>query len=92
MVKVIEITTASCGICKSIAPMIDKAVQLQGNSIIFEKKEVTWEDSIVDEYNIRSVPTFLFFNSETNELIDRHSGPISMPQFNSKIKEAKEKI
>lgn len=92
MVKVLEITTPTCGICKSIAPMIDKAVELQGDSIIFEKKEVTWDDPIVEEYDIHSVPTFLFLNSETNWLIDRHSGPISMPQFNTKIKEAKEKI
>lgn len=92
MLKVIEITTPTCGICKSIAPMINKAVELQGDNIIFEKKEVDWDDAIVSEYDIHSVPTFLFFNSETNELIDRHIGPISMPQFNAMINEAKNKI
>ena len=63
-VKVIEITTATCGICKSIAPMIEKAVELLGDKVDFEKREVDWNDEIVTKYNVRQVPTFLFLDDE----------------------------
>ena len=78
-VKAIEVTTATCGICKSIAPMISKAVELLGDKIDFEKKEVTWDDDIVKEHDIRQVPTFLFFDDD--KLLGKHIGSIMLPTF-----------
>ena len=57
-VKVIEVTTVTCGICKSIAPIISKAVEMLGDKIDFEKREVEWDDDLVKEHDIRQVPTF----------------------------------
>lgn len=84
-VKVIEITTATCGICKSIAPMISKGVELLGEKIDFEKKEVNWDDEIVKQHDIRQVPTFLFFDGE--KLVEKRSGGIMLPDFVKKVTE-----
>lgn len=89
-VKVLEITTSTCGICKSITPMISKAVELLGEKIDFEKRQVTWDDDVVKEHNIRQVPTFLFFDGE--KLVDKHVGAIMMQDFIKKTTEIYNKI
>lgn len=78
-VRVIEVTTATCGICKAIAPMIDKAVELLKDKIDFEKKQVDWDDELVNQYDIQQVPTFLFFDDD--KFIKKHIGPILLPQL-----------
>ena len=78
-VRVIEVTTATCGICKAIAPMIDKAAELLGDKIDFEKKQVDWDDELVNQYDIQQVPTFLFFDDD--KFIQKHVGPILLPQL-----------
>ena len=78
-VKVIEVTTATCGICKSIAPIISKAVEMLGDKIDFEKREVEWDDDLVKEHDIRQVPTFLFFGGD--KLLNKHVGAIMLPPF-----------
>ena len=89
-VRVIEVTTATCGICKAIAPMIDKAVELLGDKIDFEKKQVDWDDEIVNQYDIHQVPTFLFFDGE--KLVDKHVNAIMLPQFIKKVTDLHKEI
>lgn len=89
-VKVIEITTATCGICKSIAPMIEKAVELLGDKVDFEKREVDWNDEIVTKYKVRQVPTFLFLDDE--KLLGTHSGAIMLPAFTKLVTKYHEEI
>ena len=81
-VKIIEVTTATCGICKAIAPMISKLVERFGDVVDFEKQEVNFDADIVQKYNI--------FNGDM--LIDRHSGGISAPDFIKKITDNFNKI
>ena len=78
-VKVIEIVTATCGICKSIAPIISKAVEMLGDKVDFKTKQIEWNDDIVLEYEIRQSPTFLFFDGDT--FLGKHVGAIMLPQF-----------
>lgn len=90
--KVLEITTATCGICKSLAPMVEKVVSLHGDSVEFEKKEVDWDDPLVKQYNVTSVPFFSFYNSETEQEYSQHRGPISFNVLNQHIVDAKDRI
>lgn len=89
-VKVIEVTTATCGICKSIAPMISKAVELLWDKVDFEKKQIDWDDDLVKEYDLRQVPTFLFFNGD--EFLSKHVGAIMLPQFIKMVNDYYEKL
>ena len=82
-VKIIEVTTATCGICKSLAPVIAKMVELLADKADFEKQEVDFDAEIVKEHNIKQVPTFLFFDGD--KLLDKHSGSISIPEFTKKV-------
>ena len=81
--KRVKVTTATCGICKSIAPIISKAVEMLGDKVDFEKKEVDWTDDIVKEYDIRQAPTFLFFDGD--KLLGKHVGFIMLPPFIKKV-------
>lgn len=81
--KVIEVTTATCGICKMIDPIIKKVVEMQGPRIQFEKKTVDWDDEIVKKYNVIQVPTFLFLDGDT--LLFRHTGVLTIQFFNEMI-------
>lgn len=81
--KVIEVVTETCGICKMIDPIVKKAVELQGERIEFEKRTVDWDDELVKKYNIVQVPTFLFLDGET--LLYRHSGVLTLSFLNQMI-------
>lgn len=89
--KIIEITTPTCGICKSLAPMVDKVVSIHGDSVVFEKYEVDWDDPLVKQYTISSVPFFIFLNEETGEEYMQHRGPVSFNVLNQHIVESKSK-
>lgn len=91
-VKIVEVTTPSCGICKSIAPMIKAAVVKVADKVDFEVVEAGWDDDIVKEHNINQVPTFLVFNPETNWLVNRHGGTITMPGFIKFVEDSLERI
>lgn len=89
-VKVIEVTTATCGICKSIAPMISKAVELLSDKVDFEKKQIEWDDDLVKEYDLRQVPTFLFFDED--KFLGKHVGAIMLPPFIKMVNDYYEQI
>lgn len=81
--KIIEVSTPTCGICKMIAPVVQKVVESQGDRIIFENKVVDWDDEIVQKYDIRRVPTFLFFDGDT--LLDTYIGATTINHLNQLI-------
>lgn len=90
--KIIEITTPTCGICKSLAPMVEKVVSIHGDSVVFEKHEIEeWNDPLVKQYTISTVPFFVFLNEETGEEYMQHRGPVSFNVLNQHIVEGKYK-
>lgn len=92
MVKIVEITTPTCGVCKMIAPMVAKVISLYDNSELEFKKYCYGEDAEADEYaekyNIANVPVFFFYKGD--EMVYRHNGAISLPQLKNKINELKQ--
>lgn len=81
--KLVEVTTANCSICKMIDPIVDSVVKLQGERIEFEKLVVDWDDNVIQKYNIVQVPTFLFLDGD--ELLFRHTGVLNMQFLNKMI-------
>lgn len=88
-VKVTEITTPTCGVCKMIAPMIEKAVGSFTSEELDFHKLCVGVDAEADEYvkrgDIQSVPVF-FFEVDGKETVVHH-GALNLPQFKTKVKE-----
>lgn len=87
-VKVIEFTTEHCGVCKMIAPAVDKAVAELGDSVEFEKLVIGGDIKVVElaqEYKVRSVPTFVFLKD--GEPVHTHTGAISGQGLKDKVED-----
>ena len=79
----VDCYTTWCGPCKAIAPIVDElAVEYDGKALVC-KCNVDECDDVPMNYNIRSIPTLLFFKN--GELVDRHVGVISKADLAAKI-------
>lgn len=91
MVKIVEITTPTCGVCKMIAPMVDKVVSMFSSDELEFTKLCYGEDDeagkYAEQYGITNVPVFFFYKD--GEMVRRHDGAVSLPQLKSIINELK---
>ena len=72
-----------CGPCKAIGPVIEEvAAEYEGKAVI-GKCNVDECDDAPMNYNIRSIPTLLFFKN--GELVDRHVGVITKAELTAKL-------
>ena len=80
---VIDFWATLCGPCKAIAPIVDElSAEYEGKAEIC-KCNVDECDDVPMTYNIRSIPTLLFFKN--GELVDRHVGVASKADLAAKI-------
>lgn len=72
-----------CGPCRALAPTLDKVAQEQ--NILMGKMSIEDEDSqnFVQKYQIRSIPTLLFFKHGL--CVESHVGAISEQDLIEKI-------
>jgi len=72
-----------CGPCRAIAPVVEElAADYEGKAVIC-KCNVDECDDVPMTYNIRSIPTLLFFKN--GELVDRHVGVASKADIAAKL-------
>ena len=72
-----------CGPCKAITPIIEEvAAEYEGKAVI-GKCNVDECDDAPMNYNIRSIPTLLFFKN--GQLVDRHVGVITKAELTAKL-------
>lgn len=87
-ITLIEVTGPSCGVCKMIKSMVEKAVS-KFTPEQLEYREVCVKDAESEEFaakhSIRSVPVFLFFEGE--ELVHRIDGAVNFVSLKEKIEE-----
>jgi thioredoxin 1 len=69
-----------CGPCKMVAKTLDQYAEEVGEVKVV-KINVDEEADIASEYNIRSIPTLIYF--EDGEIIERQTGNVTL----SKLKE-----
>jgi thioredoxin 1 len=67
-----------CGPCKQMTPVLDKLCD-EGFNIL--EVDVDKCQDVAMQYNIRSVPTMIFF--ENNEIIKTHSGLMNSDEIKS---------
>ena len=72
-----------CGPCKAIAPVVEEiAAEYEGKAVV-GKCNVDECDDAPMNYNIRSIPTLIFFKN--GEVVDRHVGAASKADLAAKI-------
>ena len=80
---IVDFYATWCGPCKAIAPVIDEvAAEFEGKALVCKCNVDECDDAPMN-YNIRSIPTLLFFKN--GELVDRHVGVISKADLSAKL-------
>lgn len=72
---VIDFWAPWCGPCKHIAPIVDELAQEYDGKVLIGKYNVDEGADFLADYNIRNIPTILFFKD--GKLYDRSVGSTS---------------
>ncbi len=79
---VIDCYAEWCGPCKKISPVISLLEEKYNNGIVVVKVDIDECDDISNEYEIKSLPTILYFKK--GDLIDKFIGA-NMKEIEKKI-------
>jgi len=80
----VDFSAAWCGPCRAISPIIDRLSDEFADQIKVVKLDIDEEPILAYEYQIRAVPTFLFFENG-KELYRLVGGGLSESQFRDKL-------
>ena len=72
-----------CGPCKLIAPLLDEIAREKGEALKVAKVDVDQNQSLSARYNIRAIPTLLFFKD--GQLRDQVTGMTSKKDLLGRI-------
>ena len=72
-----------CGPCKMIAPILDEIAKEKGGSVKVAKVNVDNNQSLSARYNVRAIPTLLFFKD--GQLRDQVTGMTSKKDLLSRL-------
>lgn len=74
-----------CGPCRVLAPILEEMASIYGDKIYVYKVDVDRCKTLADAYDIRSIPTTLFFPSEGHPV--KMVGAISKREIERQIRE-----
>ena len=81
---VVDVYATWCGPCQHMAPSFEELANTYKDSYVFAKLNVDEAREIAIQYNITSVPTFLFMKS--GRLVGQEVGFMTKEELESKIK------
>ena len=73
-----------CGPCKMMAPLVERMAEKYAGQIKIGKLNVEEAMEISDRYQVRNIPTFIFF--QNGQPVDTHIGGMSAAELEEKIK------
>jgi thioredoxin 1 len=80
---VIDFWAEWCGPCKYISPIVDELAEAYKDKVLIGKYDVDDGSDLLAEYNVRNIPTILFFKD--GKLADRNVGSITKDVLAKKI-------
>lgn len=82
---VIDCWATWCGPCMKLGPVIEELDEKYGDKVLIGKLNTDENDEVPSEYNVRGIPTVLFFKDGT--LQQRVSGLVPFKTLEEKILE-----
>lgn len=80
---ILQFTADWCGPCKLLSPMIDEISEEFKGKAVISKLNVDENGETAEFYNVRSIPTLLFFKN--SQLVDKQVGVVSKEVLRNKI-------
>ena len=72
-----------CGPCRAIAPVLEKLVEGEGDRVSLVKINVDESPELAARYEVRAIPTILFFKD--GKVVDRVVGAVPRSVLEGKI-------
>jgi thioredoxin 1 len=80
---VVDLWAEWCGPCKMMGPVIDELAKEYDGKALVGKLDVDSNSEVPTKYNVRGIPTFLFFKD--GELVDKLVGAVGKKALEDKI-------
>ncbi len=82
---VVDFWATWCAPCRMIAPMLDQLAGEYAGSVKVTKLDVDTNQKTASRFNVRSIPTILFFKD--GKLVDQVVGAVPKQQLEAKFKQ-----
>ena len=74
-----------CGPCRMVAPIVEQLADEYAGKVTVGKLDVDHNQRSASQYNVRSIPTILFFKD--GQVVDTVIGAVPRPALENKIKQ-----
>ncbi len=74
-----------CGPCRMVAPIVEKLAEDYAGQLTVGKLDVDNNQRSAAQFNVRSIPTILFFKD--GKVVDQVIGAVPRPALEAKIKQ-----
>ncbi len=82
---VVDFWAAWCGPCRMVGPIIEELAGQYAGKVTVGKLDVDSNQRTATQYNVRSIPTILFFRD--GKVVDTVIGAVPKPALERKIQE-----
>ncbi len=84
-VAVVDFWAEWCGPCKMIGPVVEQLAGEYAGKVKVGKVDVDADNKYAQMYNVRSIPTLLFFKG--GKVVDQVIGAVPKPALEAKFKQ-----